>query len=137
MPRKYFIDAWFFIALIEPRDAHHRASLRLSQHIATTTLITSELVLGEVLAYFAEEGPRARAIAARAVRDAIRDSEVVSVDRPLFLRALDLYERRSDKQYSLVDCMSFVVMRDRGITHVLTNDHHFRQEGFTVLSDAP
>jgi len=28
-------------------------------------------------------------------------------------------------------------MKDRGITHVLTNDHHFRQEGFTVLSDAP
>jgi predicted nucleic acid-binding protein len=51
-------------------------------------------------------------------------------------RALYLYSLRVDKAYSLVDCMSMVVMQDRGITHVLTNDHHFRQEGFTVLSDA-
>ena len=51
-----------------------------------------------------------------------------------FARALDLYEARPDKEYSLVDCMSMVVMRERGITHVLTNDHHFRQEGFTVVN---
>ena len=55
--------------------------------------------------------------------------------RELFERALSLYERRPDKEYSLVDCMSMTLMRERGITHVLTNDHHFRQEGFTVVSE--
>ena len=51
------------------------------------------------------------------------------------MRALDLYSQRPDKEYSLVDCMSMVLMRERGITHVLTNDHHFRQEGFTVVNE--
>ena len=61
---------------------------------------------------------------------------VVSTSGGLFERALDLYENRPDKEYSLVDCMSMVVMRERGIEHVLTNDRHFSQERFTVLSDA-
>ena len=54
----------------------------------------------------------------------------------LFIRGLYLYEQRPDKEYSLVDCMSMTLMRERGITHVLTNDHHLRQEGFVVVSDA-
>jgi predicted nucleic acid-binding protein len=53
----------------------------------------------------------------------------------LFSAALSLYEQRPDKEYSLVDCMSMTLMRERGITHVLTNDHHFRQEGFTVVNE--
>jgi predicted nucleic acid-binding protein len=90
-----------------------------------------------VLSYFAEDGSYARALAAQATRRALIDLRVVSVDRALFTRALDLYERRSDKEYSLVDCISMVLIKDSGITYVLTNDHHFRQEGFTVLSDIP
>jgi len=137
MERLVFVDAWYFIASVGPRDAHHRAAVRLARHVANARLLTNEPVLTEVLTYFSDEGSRVRAIAARAVREALNDLLVVSVDRGMFLRALDLYENRPDKEYSLVDCMSMVVMRERGITHVLTNDHHFRQEGFTVLSDAP
>ena len=60
-----------------------------------------------------------------------------SVERgsDLFAAALALYSQRLDKEYSLVDCMSMTLMRERGITHVLTNDHHFRQEGFTVVNE--
>jgi len=46
---------------------------------------------------------------------------------------LELYARRLDKEYSLTDCISMNVMRDEGITDILTNDHHFTQEGFTIL----
>ncbi len=60
---------------------------------------------------------------------------VVPADRRLFNAALQLYEDRPDKKYSLVDCMSMIVMRERGITHAITNDHHFQQEGFTVVSE--
>lgn len=133
----YFVDAWYFIALLERRDGHHRNALRLAVVIANAQLVTHEGVLTEVLTYFADEGVRARTLAVRAVRSALADIAVLPVDRALFMNGLNLYERRSDKQYSLVDCMSMTVMKERGITHVLTNDHHFRQEGFTVLSDAP
>ena len=52
-----------------------------------------------------------------------------------FQSRLRLSSERPDKEYSLVDCMSMTLMRERGITHVLTNDHHFRQEGFTVVNE--
>jgi len=112
------------------------ATRRLTKLVGDSPLLTHEAVFGEVLAYFAGEGSQARSLAVRMVRRAALATEIVSVDRSLFSRALDLYERRPDKEYSLVDCISMELMRTRGLTHVLTNDHHFRQEGFTILSDA-
>lgn len=137
MAVRYFVDTWFFIAFSDPRDTHHRQAQRLSSALKRMHLVTHEGVLAEYLAFFAEEEPWGRVRAAKTVRDALGAMEVVSASGELFRRALDLYEARTDKHYSLVDCISMLVMKDRNITHVLTNDHHFRQEGFTVLSGAP
>jgi predicted nucleic acid-binding protein len=59
--------------------------------------------------------------------------EVLAPDLDLFERGLDLYARRADKAWSLTDCISFVVMSDRGLTDALTGDHHFEQAGFRAL----
>ncbi len=61
------------------------------------------------------------------------DITVIPQTHFTFLRGLDLYEKRPDKKYSLTDCVSMIAMRDEEITDVLTNDHHFEQEGFRVL----
>jgi predicted nucleic acid-binding protein len=45
----------------------------------------------------------------------------------------DLYRNRADKNWSLTDCISFVVMKRKGITEALTGDHHFEQAGFKAL----
>lgn len=132
---KYFVDAWFLIALTDRLDTYHRHAQRLRRFVSGRTLVTHDAVLTEVLAFFSEEGPRLRAVAARVVRDALETLVVLPADRALFLRALSYYEGRPDKEYSLVDCMSMAVMREHGITHVLTNDHHFQQEGFVVVND--
>ena len=58
---------------------------------------------------------------------------LVPQTRELFDAALNLYEQRIDKGYSLTDCMSMIVCREQQITDVLTHDHHFMQEGFTIL----
>ena len=129
--REIFADAWFFIALANPFDSHHAAAIRL--HARTQRLVTHDAVLTEVLSHFSKAGARGRQEAARMARRALRDLYVEPVSRELFLLALDLYEARRDKEYSLVDCISMVIMKQRGIDHVLTNDHHFRQEGFTVV----
>jgi uncharacterized protein len=50
-----------------------------------------------------------------------------------FRRGLDRFASRLDKEWSLTDCISFVVMEEQGLTQVLTDDHHFEQAGFTVL----
>ena len=63
--------------------------------------------------------------------------KVVSIDSPLFFRALSLYESRPDKQWSLVDCISFIVMQDQGLKLALTADKHFVQAGFQTLMTQP
>ncbi len=69
------------------------------------------------------------------MRDALEDAdfEVVSYTETTLLEGLELYESRLDKGYSLTDCISMNVCRELGITEILTHDHHFEQEGFTVL----
>jgi uncharacterized protein len=129
--RAYFVDTWFFIAHLDRFDSHHRQALRIESEVRGTDLVTHEHVLSEVLSYFADAGNDGRQRGAAMVRRALRDMTVVTPD---IRRALDLYEARPDKAYSLVDCMSMLIMRDRGITTVLTNDHHFAQEGFTLLN---
>ena len=134
--QEYFADAWFLIALTNRFDRHHAAARRLETFATRYGVVTHDAVLTEVLAYFSGTGTHNRQRAADTVRHALRQFVVEPAGRELFALALDLYEARPDKEYSLVDCMSMVLMKQRGITHVLTNDHHFRQEGFTVLSDA-
>ena len=51
----------------------------------------------------------------------------------LFARGFNLYRQRSDKAWSLTDCISFVVMADEGLNEALTGDRHFEQAGFTAL----
>ena len=133
MPREYFADTWFFIAFSDRQDSHHRNARRLST-LASGRIVTHDAVLTEFLNFFAEDGQRIRAAAVATVRNALLKMTVAPTSGTFFTRALDLYERRDDKGYSLVDCMSMELMRARGITHVLTNDHHFAQAGFTVVS---
>ncbi len=48
-------------------------------------------------------------------------------------RGVALYADRADKHWSLTDCISFIVMEDRGIRDALTGDHRFQQGGFNAL----
>jgi predicted nucleic acid-binding protein len=137
MATELFADTWYFVALHDRFDNHHGRAIRIRIRYGSYQLVTHENVLAEMLAFFSAQGEAARAVAAKAARETLDHLNVITPDRMLFRRALELYSDRLDKAYSLSDCMSMVVMKDRGITHVLTNDHHFRQEGFTVLSDAP
>src|SRR5262245_14450694 len=52
---------------------------------------------------------------------------VVHVSAELFARAFDLFKAHQDKEWGLTDCISFVVMRDAGVSEAATNDHHFEQ----------
>jgi len=133
--KTYFADTWFFIARIDPYDQHHQKVMRLDRTIGGRQLLTHDYVLGELLTYFSGEGPLARANAVETVRAIRRSHEVVESTPALFELALNRYAHRLDKEYSFVDCMSMVLMEHHGITHVLTNDHHFRQEGFTVVNE--
>jgi len=51
----------------------------------------------------------------------------------LFDQAVTLYAARMDKEWGVTDCISFVVMQERGLTAALTTDAHFQQAGFQAL----
>ena len=61
------------------------------------------------------------------------EAEVIPPEAALFDRGCELYATRSDKNWSLTDCISFVVMKERGLTDALTADRHFEQAGFKAL----
>jgi len=61
------------------------------------------------------------------------DIETLWVDETIHQAAVELLTLRQDKTYSLCDAVSFVLMRQRGISESLTTDRHFEQEGFVRL----
>ncbi len=126
-----FADAHYWIALASPRDQCARQVAVLDESLATTPLVPTEEVLVEFLGFYSKWGEHLRQVSAELSRAAIRDPRVTVVyqSHASFLRGLDLYERRADKGYNLVDCISMEVMRERGIIDVLSGDQHFRQRG--------
>ncbi len=133
--RRLFADTFYWIALLFPRDAYHAAAVSVSQTLHSVRVVSTDEVLSEVLSHFAGLGPYWRGKAAALVHDLRTDPnvDVLPQTRADFDAALALYEARPDKEYSLIDCRSMVALRALGISEVLTNDHHFTQEGFTIL----
>lgn len=127
-----FADSFYLIALSNPSDSHHVTAVRAAESL-TSRLLTTHYVLIEVAD--ALSAPRFRADLAQFLRQLASDpgTEIIGPDLSLYERGLDLYSRRSDKAWSLTDCISFVVMTDRGLTEALTGDHHFEQAGFLAL----
>ena len=129
-----FADTLYWIATINPRDQWHSQVLTLDATLEAE-FITTESVLIEVLNYFSGFGPEIRLQVALIVDDLLQreDVEVIPQTRESFIAALELYRARQDKGYSLTDCLSMQTMRERKMTEILTHDHHFAQEGFTLL----
>ena len=135
MAAVYFADTFWWIALGNPKDAWHARAIAWQASRPNARFVTTEEILSEVLTWFAARGPAGRALASAMVRDILSDptTHVLSQTSSDFAAALTLYEARPDKGYSLTDCRSMLALRALGISEVLTNDHHFTQEGFTIL----
>lgn len=133
--RTVFADTVFWVAAANPRDQWADTLRRLEPTLADTRILTTDEILVELLSHFSGLGPFLRQKAAEIARAVLRDPNVTVVpqNRDSFLRGLTLYESRSDKGYSLVDCISMETIRHHGVSEVLTADHHFTQEGFVAL----
>jgi len=133
-----FADAVYWIAVARPKDSWHETAKKAREQVGTVRLVTTDEVLTEFLAALSKGGPKLRETAARMVRAMLSNAniKVVPQSRDSFQKGLTRYEDRSDKQYSLQDCISMNVMESESIREVLTNDHHFEQEGFSILMRA-
>ena len=127
-----FADTSFFLASLNPDDELHDQAIALSREIDAPRITTGFVILevanamrrGMQRAQFAEfytrlsEHPRAR---------------IIPVSQKLFERGYGLFASRKDKDWSLTDCISFIVMSEAGLSEALTHDRHFERAGFAAL----
>jgi len=136
--RILFVDTSFYVALLNRRDRLRRRAQALYAELTARSdvvFVTTEAVLVELLTRMAGFGAEARDLAADSVTRLSSDPRVTIVPftRESFAADLALYRRRLDKTYSMTDCMSMAPCREQRITEVLTSDHDFEQERFTIL----
>lgn len=132
---KLFLDTSFAIALAAASDQHHHRALDLSQQIqaSRTRLVTTRAVILEIGNALSKQRYRSAAVTLLRAMATDPRIEIIPLTDALFAEALDLFEQRADKEWGLTDCISFVVMNDRGISDALTADDHYRQAGFRPL----
>jgi uncharacterized protein len=133
--KRVFADTGYWIALLMPRDSLHEEAHELFARLAGVEIVTSDWVLIELLNGFATSGPNLRSLASNAVA-ALKSNPKVTVEpqlREAFADAFNLYCDRPDKDWSMTDCSSFLIMRQHGIDSALTHDKHFEQAGFKAL----
>lgn len=131
MAESVFVDTGYILALVNENDQHHAEAVALSQKHDGQPIVVTDAVLLEI----GNALSRIDRDAAVVIIDDLRDSSgvtVVDLTPELFQSGLDLYRRHTDKQWGLVDCVSFVVMRQRKLTTALAFDQHFIQAGFVV-----
>ena len=130
-----FADSGYWIAIIDSADQLHDRSAAVAESLGSCRLITSEMVLIEVLNHFSGQGELVRTTAWEVVND-LRidpDIDVIPLTSSEFGRAVERYGSRLDQSWSLVDCSSFVLMEERGIRDALAYDVDFVQAGFNAL----
>ncbi len=132
MANQLFVDTLFVIALINRRDQYHAQASALAERFDGHSLLITHAVLLEIGNALARgfKHEAAEIIEHLLTSDEV---EVVPITPELFEEAFTLYRSYSDKEWGLVDCISFVVMRRAGVTQALTFDRHFAQAGFQVL----
>ena len=133
-----FWDTAAFVALGNKRDDLHHAAIDVSRPLALAKahVLTTDAVLVEVANTFSHVAWRPtawRLFDALQASVALQTATVVHIDADLWQQGWQLYRNRSDKDWGLTDCISFVVMTAYAIQRAFTFDRHFEQAGFTRL----
>jgi predicted nucleic acid-binding protein len=130
-----FLDTSFAIALAAPADVYHSKAIELSDQLQREGrgFVTTHAVLLEIGDAFSKK--QLRRVGVEMLRRIALDTsiQILPLSEALYRRAFELYRDRPDKDWGLTDCISFVVMTERGMTDALTADTHFRQAGFRAL----
>ena len=126
-----FADTFFYLALLRAEDlAHDRA---VAESKLNRRIVTTEFILLELGNACARADDHADFLALVAGMRASPRVGIVRLNPSLLDRGLEVMAGRSDKDWSLTDCTSFVVMEAEGLKDALTGDHHFEQAGFHAL----
>lgn len=135
MMNEVFLDATHIIALTSATDQHHDAARRWQHHLEEqrARFVTTQAILLEVGNALAGHRFRRAAVTIITALEQDPTVQVVPLTADLFAQGFRLFAERPDKEWGLVDCISFAVMGERGLRAALTADAHFRQAGFRTL----
>ncbi|MCK5327663.1 MAG: type II toxin-antitoxin system VapC family toxin [Candidatus Latescibacteria bacterium] len=130
-----FLDAAYAIALSAPNDQYHDRAERFAEQLEAegTRLITTRAVVLEIGNALAKLRNRSASVELMSALEEDPKIEIVPISELLYRRAFHLYRERPDKEWGITDCISFIVMQNRGLTEALTTDEHFQQAGFRAL----
>ncbi len=129
---KTFVDTVAWIALVNTRDSLHEKAKEVFTDLRRQNyhFTTSEFVLLEFANALSAPDFRGKASNFIEGLQKTSDVEIVSASSDLFALGFELYKNRPDKEWSVVDCTSFIVMEEMNISEAFTEDHHFEQAGF-------
>lgn len=130
-----YLDSSYATALGVPKDEHHGRAVELARQLESNSvrMVTSRAVVLEIGNALSRSAYRAGAVALLADMEADRDVEIVPLIESLYSRAFEMFRQYRDQEWGLTDCVSFVIMHDRGLTDALTADKGFVQAGFRAL----
>lgn len=132
-----FVDTGGWGHLFAPKELYHQLAYDVYQLARQQKykLVTTSYVIAELVALLTSPLRIYRPTIIRLVDDlkASPHVEIIYIDALKDEQAWQLLKKREDKEWSLVDCSSFIVMQELGITEALTSDQHFEQAGFVRL----
>ena len=132
-----FVDTSGWANLIDVSQPFHSLSVKIYQNARSQKhkIITTSYIITELIALLSKPLyiPRPKAIAFIQSLKTSPYIEVIHISKEIDTKAWELLMQRQDKEWSLVDCSSFIVMQESKITESLTSDHHFEQAGFICL----
>lgn len=131
-----FIDTSGWIALLNKRDRLHTQAVKHYREIVKKKKITTDAVLIETFNAFSNNKVRHLAVLFIEQIEKSVDTgviEIVNTSGELFKKGVNLFRLYNDKNWSLTDCISFSIMKEKKIKEAFTNDHHFIQAGFQKL----
>lgn len=135
MKNSYFLDTSYAIALAVPKDPFHERAIALSLELekAKSSLITSRAIILEIGNALSRQPSRRSGVTLLQKLESDPRLLIVEISKGVYQSAFRLFSERLDKEWGLIDCVSFVVMKERRINLALTTDVHFVQAGFSAL----
>jgi uncharacterized protein len=135
MSASLFVDTSGWAAPLLTNTDHYNEMMAFSQQIVahSRTLVTTNYVIAELVALLGARSHLARQQLLDFVEGIRTSAQLVFIDAALDVAAWRMLRQHADKEWSLADAASFVVMRDMGITEAFSSDQHFSQAGFVRL----
>lgn len=132
--KAYFADTSYWLALELKDDQNHERALTHWQELVKTSfaIVTTSYVFDETVTYLNNRNHHEKAVEVGENILLSSAIELVHIDENLFFEGWTMFRQHRDKRYSLTDCISFVVMRQKELETALTFDRHFAQAGFRI-----